>query len=124
MHILFHTNNIKCLSPLECSNTYTLELAERFVEFESSSTFDGLIVGTGIDAIILVCRMLPLNGANGGTGSQFGCLYDSSMDSAFFSIIVAGIRALPAMVAFIFGVTVPPGVLITMVVGFESFTIL
>lgn len=107
------------------SFTYTLELADRFVEFESSSTFDGLIVGTGIDAMILVCRRLPLSGANGGTGSQFG-LYASSIDSAFFSIIVAGIRALPAIDAFmfIFGVTVPPGVFITIVVAFGSFPIL
>lgn len=103
--------------------TYMLELADKFVEFESSSTFDGLIVGTGIDAMILVCRILPLSGANGGTGSQFG-LYASSIDSAFFSIIVAGIRALPAIDAFIFGVTVPPGVFITIVVAFESFTML
>lgn len=98
--------------------TYTLELTERFVEFESSSTFDGLIVGTGIDVIILVCRILPLSGANGGTESQFG-LYVSSIDSAFFSI-----KALPAIACFIFGVTVPLGVFITIVVAFGSFPML
>lgn len=90
-------------------------MADKLVEFESSSIFDGLTVGTGIDAIILVCRMLLLlKGASGGTGSQFG-LYDSSIDSAFFSIIVAGISVLPAIVAFIFGATVPVGVFITIV---------
>lgn len=104
--------------------TYTLELADKFVEFESSSTFDGLIVGTGIEAwMILVCRILPLSGANGGTGSQLG-LYASSMDSAFFSMIVAGMRALPANDGFIFGVTVPAGVFMTIVVALESFPML
>lgn len=93
------------------------------VELESSSIFDGLTVGTGIEAIILVGRMLLLlNGANGGTGSQFG-LYASSIASAFFSIMVAGIRALPASVAFIFGGTLPVGVFMT-IVAFGSFPML
>lgn len=66
---------------------------------------------------MLVCRMvLPLSGASGGTGSQFG-LYVSSIDSAFFSIMVAGI---PVMVAFMFGGTFPVGVLMT-IVAFGSF---
>lgn len=103
--------------------TYTLELADWLVEFESSSIFDGLTVGTGIDAIMLVCRMLlPLNGANGGTGSQLG-LYASSIASAFFSIIVAGIRAFPAIVAFRFDGTVPVGVFMT-IVAFGSLPML
>lgn len=64
--------------------------------------------------MILVCRMLlPLSGANGGTGSQFpGLLYASSIASAFFSIIVA----------FMFGGTFPVGVFIT-IVAFGSFPI-
>lgn len=85
------------------------------MEFESSSTFDGLTLGTGIDVIILVGRMLlPLKGANGGTGSQYG-LFASSIDSAFFSIIVVGISVFPVIVAFIFGVTMPVGVFMTIV---------
>lgn len=103
--------------------TYTLELADWLVEFESSSIFDGLTVGTGVDAIMLVCRMLlPLNGANGGTGSQLG-LYASSIASAFFSIIVAGIWAFPAIVAFRFDGTVPVGVFMT-IVAFGSLPML
>lgn len=92
-------------------------MADWLVEFESSSTFDGLTVGTGIDVIILVGRMLfPLKGANGGTGSQYGLLA-SSIASAFFSMIVC-----PAIVAFIFGGTIPVGVFMT-IVAFESLPI-
>lgn len=65
--------------------------------------------------------LLPLSGANGGTGSQF-CLYASSMVSAFFSINVAGISVFPDIVAFIFDGTFPAGVFNT-IVAFESFPI-
>lgn len=93
------------------------------VEFESSSTFDGLTVGTGIDVMILVGRiLLLLKGANGGTGSQYG-LFASSIDSAFFSIIVVDMWVFPDIVAFIFDGTVPVGVLMT-IVAFGSFPIL
>lgn len=57
---------------------------------------------------MFVCRMLLLlNGARGGTGSQFG-LYASSIDSAFFSM------------TFMFDGTVPVGVFMT-IVAFGSF---
>lgn len=100
-----------------------LELADKLVEFESSSTFDGLIVGTGIDAMMLVCRMLLLlSGANGGTGSQLAGLYASSIVSGFFSMIVAGINVLPAIAAFTLAGTVPVGVFMT-IVALPSFPI-
>lgn len=80
-------------------------MADRLVEFESSSSV------AGIDVIMLVCRMLfvPLSGASGGTGSQFM--------SFLFSMIVVGIMFEP--IVFILAVDCMAGALIT-IVAFAS----